>query len=123
MLERVERISGVVTLVVGLVSLAVIAFGHGLIGDSLAWLTVGLPAVCLAVIGIGAIQKVSRVPNRWSVVRWLAIVGLALPTLLLLVVASYGVVMLPAFVVALWTAILSEVRSRRPAAPPSLETS
>ena len=131
MSKRVEWASGALTLVVGLVAVAVLAFGpwtcaadgsscYGLIWDSLAWLTVGVPTLCLAVIGIGAIQTGERSPLRVAWVRWLAVVGLALPTLLLLIVASYGVVLLPAFLVALWTAIATEVVSRRAPVPASL---
>jgi hypothetical protein len=134
MAKRVEWASGALTLVVGLIAVAALAFGpwtcaadgsscSGLIGDSLAWLTVGVPTVCLAVVGIGAIQTGARSPLRRAWVRWLAVVGLAVPTLLLLIVASYGVVLLPAFLVALWTAIVGEVVSRRAPAPTSPGTS
>ena len=126
MLQRVEWVSGALTLAVGLVTVAVLAFGPwtctadgsscaGLIGDSLAWLTVGVPTVCLAVIGIGAIKHGQRTPFRLAAVRWLAVFGLLLPTLLLLIVAPYGVVLLPAFAIALWTAVISQVQSRRAA--------
>ena len=127
MSKRVEWASGMLTLVVGLIAVGVVAFGpwtctadgsscYGLIWDSLAWLTVGVPTVCLAVIGVGALQTGTRSPLRLVWVRWLAVVGLALPTLLLLIVASYGVVLLPAFVVALWTATSPRSRHVAPRA-------
>ena len=86
MSKRVEWASGVLTLVVGLIAVGVVAFGpwtctadgsscYGLIWDGLAWLTVGVPTVCLAVVGVGAMQTGTRSPLRLVWVRWLAVPG------------------------------------------------
>jgi hypothetical protein len=128
MSNRLEWVSGVLTLVVGLGAVAVVAFGpwtcaadgsscYGLIWDSLAWLTVGLPAISVAAIGVGAMQAGADSPLRKAWIRWLAVVGLLLPTMLLVTVASYGIVMLPAFLVALWTAVVSQLRAYRETVP------
>ena len=124
MSERVEWASGALTLAVGLVTVAILAFGpwtcatdgsscSGLLWDSLAWLTVGVPALCLAIIGVGGLHPGGHSPLRLAVVRWLAVLGLALPTFVLLVVAPLGVVTLPAFAVAFWTAVVGQFRSFR----------
>ena len=123
-MQHVERVSGVLTLVVGLGIVAGLAIGplacasdgascSGLLWDSLAWLTVGVPTVSVLAIGLGALQIGISGHLRSPLIRWGAVVALAVPTLLLLIVAPYGVVMFPVFGLALWTALVSQFQTGR----------
>jgi hypothetical protein len=131
MMRKLERASGVLTMIVGLGSLLWLAFGpwtcsadgtacYGLLGtasaprlDAVALVMVVWSAVCIAVVGLGAMRGGGGHLAWLARLRWLAVGALALPTLVLLIVSSAGVVMIPAFVLAAWTAAVSEVRARR----------
>lgn len=125
---KLEGISGGVTLLIGLGTVLGLAFApvacpeidgpcFGLLGPSPSqWLDVPaivltwLPLVCITDVGLGAVLNARGRPHRMQAFRWLSVLALAASTFGMLVVSSFGPLMVPAFLLAYWTAAVSEVR-------------
>jgi hypothetical protein len=144
-MQKLETASGTLTLVGGLVTLLVLGFGpwtcdrggspcYGTLGDvwplrpdimrwlldTTAWLLIWWPGACFAVLGLGALRNGMGRASRLPQYRWLMLAGLTPPTTILLITTAIGLYMVPAFLVAWWTAIVGEAQSRRALAPRSV---
>jgi hypothetical protein len=130
-----EGTGGVLTLAAGL---SMLGFGRGiceqgdtactgLLGPSMwGWLdiptvvTIWLPFASAAVIGVGAVLSALGRRSVAARLRWVALCGLAVPTLILLVVSPAGVGMIPVFGIAFVTVAVGQARARHGDAPTSL---
>jgi hypothetical protein len=134
----VEGAGGVLTLAAGLSMLVMIGFGRwscqpadtactGLLGPvGWGWLdipsvvTVWLPFASAEIIGVGALLSALGRRSVAARLRWVALCGLAVPTLILLVVSPAGVGMIPVFGIAFVTVAVGQARARHGDAPSSL---
>lgn len=132
-----EGTGGVLTLVAGLSMLVILGFGRGtceqddtactgLLGPSIQdWfdiptvVTVWLPFASSAVIGVGALLSALGRPSVAARLRWIALCGVAVPTLILLIVSPAGVGMIPVFGIAFVTVAIGQMRARFGGAPSS----